>query len=162
MSDMKMDHLSLIDELQLRYIDALDAKKMPAWLATFGAEGQYICKTAESEEAGWPMALIMDDCYGRLEDRVKFVDKVWAGTFQDYQTRHFVQRIECTPAENGLYQVRSNFSVAFTRSDTGRTEIFAAGVYRDVVDVGGKQAVFRSKKAVIDAPKLPHYMVYPL
>jgi anthranilate 1,2-dioxygenase small subunit len=159
---MNMDHLRQIDELQLRYIDALDGKKMPAWLATFNAEGQYVCTTAESVEAGWPMALIMDDCHGRLEDRVKFVDKVWAGTFQDYQTRHFVQRMEVTPADGGLYQVRTNFSVMFTRSDTGHTDVLAAGVYHDLVDVSGGQALFRSKKAVIDAPLLPHYIVYPL
>jgi anthranilate 1,2-dioxygenase small subunit len=161
-STTNMDHLRLIDELQLRYIDALDAKQMPGWLATFGPEGQYACTTAESGAAGWAMALIMDDCHGRLEDRVKFVDKVWAGTFQDYQTRHFVQRIECTTADNGLLQVRTNFSVAFTRSDTGRTDMLAAGVYHDLVDVSGQQALFRSKKAVIDAPLLPHYIVYPL
>jgi anthranilate 1,2-dioxygenase small subunit len=157
-----MEHLQLIDELQRQYIDALDGKKMPAWLATFGSEGQYICKSLESEEAGWPMALIMDDCHGRLEDRVKFVDKVWAGTFQDCQTRHFVQRMAVTRVEGGLYQVRSNFSIAFTRSDTGITSLLAAGVYHDVVEIQDGQALFRSKKAVIDAPLLPHYIVYPL
>lgn len=162
MSEIKMDYLRRIDELQLRYIDALDAKRMPSWLETFAADGEYICNTAESEEAGWQTALIMDDCHGRLEDRVKFVDKVWAGTFHDYQTRHFVQRIECKLAENGLYLVRSNFSISFTRSDTGRTDILAAGVYRDIVDASGEHAVFRSKKALIDAPMLPHYIVYPL
>jgi 3-phenylpropionate/cinnamic acid dioxygenase small subunit len=162
MSETNMDHLRLIDELQVRYMDALDGKQMPRWLATFGPEGQYTCTTAESEAAGWKMALILDDCRGRLEDRVKFVDKVWAGTFQDYQTRHFVQRMQVTPGEGSLYQVRSNFSVTFTRSDTGRTDILAAGVYHDVVEIQGAQALFRAKKAVIDAPLLPHYIVYPL
>jgi 3-phenylpropionate/cinnamic acid dioxygenase small subunit len=162
MSTTNMDHLRLIDELQARYMDALDSKKMLAWLATFSADGQYVCKTAESEQAGWPMALIMDDNHGRLEDRVKFVDKVWAGTFQDYQTRHFVQRMEVTPAEGGLYEVRSNFSIAFTRSDTGRTDMLAAGVYHDIVAIDDERALFRAKKAVIDAPLLPHYIVYPL
>ena len=162
MSETTMNHLRQIDELQLRYIDALDAKNMPGWLAAFNAEGKYICTTAESEAAGWAIALIMDDCHGRLQDRVKFVDKVWAGTFQDYQTRHFVQRIECTPADKGLYRVRTNFSVMFTRSDTGRTDVLATGTYHDLVDLSGKQALFQAKKTVIDAPTLPHYIVYPL
>ena len=159
---INVDTLQLIDALQVRYIDALDGKKMPDWLATFGPDGQYVCKTAESEEAGWPMALIMDDNHGRLVDRVKFVEKVWAGTFQDYQTRHFVQRIEVSPADGEMYRVRSNFSIAFTRSDTGRTDVLAAGVYHDLVEIKGDQALFRSKKVLIDAPLLPHYIVYPL
>jgi anthranilate 1,2-dioxygenase small subunit len=157
-----MEQRQRIDELQIRYIDALDRKKMPDWLATFDGQGQYVCTTAESEDAGWAVAFIMDDCRGRLEDRVKFVDKVWAGTFQDYQTRHFVQRMEVRPAEGGLLEVRSSFSIAFTRSDTGRTDLLATGVYHDVVDVSGPQALFRAKRVVLDAPLLPHYIVYPL
>jgi anthranilate 1,2-dioxygenase small subunit len=162
MSGTNTNLLQRIDELQLRYIDALDSKQMGAWLETFAAEASYVCKTFESEAAGWDVALIMDDCRGRLEDRVKFVEKVWAGTFQDYQTRHFVQRVECTPGVAGAYQVRSNFTVVFTRSDTGHTDILAAGVYHDVIDVSGDQPAFRSKRVVMDAPKLPHYIVYPL
>jgi 3-phenylpropionate/cinnamic acid dioxygenase small subunit len=162
MSNAALDDWRLIDELQVRYIDALDHKNMNAWLATFGAQGQYICTTAESEAAKLPVALIMDDCHGRLEDRVKFVDKVWAGTFQDYQTRHFVQRLECTSVDHGLYAVRTNFAVAFTRSDTGKTELFATGVYRDLVAVHEGKGCFRSKRTITDAPMLPHYMVYPL
>jgi 3-phenylpropionate/cinnamic acid dioxygenase small subunit len=135
---------------------------MKAWLATFGDEGQYVCTTAESEAAALPVALIMDDCRGRLEDRVKFVDKVWAGTFQDYQTRHFVQRIECLAAEPGVYGVRTNFALAITRSDTGRTDIFATGIYVDIVGAAEGKAFFKSKKVIVDAPVLPHYVVYPL
>ena len=159
---MTLDELRLVDELQLRYIDALDRKQMPEWAALFGAEAEYVCTTAESEQAGLPLALIMDDCRGRIDDRVKFVDRVWAGTFQDYQTRHFVQRLACTAARAGLYSVRSNFAVAFTRSDTGESSILAAGVYDDLVDLSGGQALFQSKRVVVDSPVLPHYVVYPL
>ena len=162
MSTISMETLQRIDDLQLRYIDALDHKQMPGWLAAFDAQGSYVCTTAESEQAGWKIALIMDDCRGRLEDRVKFVDRVWAGTFQDYQTRHFVQRLDCVPADGGLVRVRTNFNIVFTRSDTGETQPLASGVYHDLVDVSGPQALFRSKRAVIDAPLLPHYIVYPL
>ncbi len=156
------EHLHLVDELQQAYIDALDSKNMAGWLALFHAHGQYSCVTAESESAGWTIALMQDDCHGRLEDRVKFVEKVWAGTFQDYQTRHFAQRVACAPDDGGLFRVRSNFHILFTRSDTGNTGVLAAGVYHDLVDVSGTQPLFRAKKVVIDAPLLPHYIVYPL
>jgi anthranilate 1,2-dioxygenase small subunit len=162
MPGVSLDDLRRIDELQVRYLDALDRKNMAAWAGTFAEEAQYICTTAENEDAGLPLALMMDDCRGRIEDRVKFVEKVWAGTFQDYQTRHFVQRLACTAARAGLYSVRSNFAVAFTRSDTGESSILAAGVYDDLVDLSGGQALFQSKRVVVDSPVLPHYVVYPL
>ena len=161
MSGMSMDELRRVDELQLRYIDALDRKQMPEWAALFGAEAEYVCTTAESEQAGLPLALIMDDCRGRIDDRVKFVDRVWAGTFQDYQTRHFVQRLECSRTDAGLYAVRSNIAIAFTRSDTNATGLLATGVYHDLVAVEQGRACFRSKRVVVDAAVLPHYVVYP-
>jgi anthranilate 1,2-dioxygenase small subunit len=162
MSTVSFEQMQGISDLQMRYIDALDSKDMDAWLAVFGQSGSYVCKTLENEKAGWPIALIMDDCYGRLEDRVKFVTKVWAGTFQDYQTRHFVQQLECIPAGDDTYQLRSNFTIMFTRSDTGETNVLASGTYHDLVELVDDQWWFKSKKVVIDAPLLPHYIVYPL
>ncbi len=162
MNAVTFEKLHELDQLQLRYMDALDQKCMGGWLNTFSHNGSYICKTLESEQANWKIALILDDCHGRLKDRVTFVDKIWAGTFQDYQTRHFVQRNECHLTDEGQYTMRSNFSVMFTRSDTGQTGILASGSYHDVIELWDGQPRFRSKKVVIDAPLLPHYIVYPL
>jgi anthranilate 1,2-dioxygenase small subunit len=158
------DVLSQIDELQLRYIAALDAKKMNGWLGTFSTrpDASYICTTAESEEAKRPLALIMDDNRLRLEDRVSFVTKVWVGTYTDYRTRHFVQRIACREAGDGLYEVETNFSVTYVPSDTGRAELFATGVYLDRIRIDGEGASFQSKKAVTDTSVLERYMVFPL
>lgn len=154
--------IALIDETQARYVATLDSRDMQGWLECFDGDGSYICRTAESEERGLEIALILDDCHDRLKDRVQFVTRVWAGTFQDYQTRHFVQRLSCTRAEDGSYNVRSNFAVMFTRSDTGVTQLLASGVYLDTIMIVGDAGLFRSKKTIIDAPILPHYMVYPL
>jgi len=163
MSSISNEVMSVIDELQLRYLDALDRKKMQVWADLFSKDvGSYICTTAENESAGWKVALIMDDCPGRIQDRVKFVDKVWNGTFQDYQTRHFVQRMECEFLKDGLYKVLSSFNILYTRSDTGVTASLATGVYEDVIAIHGSEAHFCSKKVVTDAPMLPHYIVYPL
>lgn len=162
MSALSLEQLRGLDDLQSRYIDALDRKRMGDWLDTFGPDGSYVCKTLESEQAGWRVALILDDRRGRLEDRVKFVDKIWAGTFQDYQTRHFVHRCECRMDVGERYLIRSNFSVAFTRVDTGQTGILATGTYQDIVEMSEGRLLFSSKRAIIDAPILPHYIVYPL
>lgn len=163
MNTLSPDTLQQIDALQLRYIDALDKKDMDGWADTFAKdEASYILRTAEGEELGRDISFILDDCRARIEDRVQFVTRVWAGTFQDYQTRHIVQRLSCTQSAAGLYEMRSNLIVAFTRSDTGHTEVFVAGTYVDVIVADENGAAFRSKKVIIDAPMLPHYLVYPL
>ncbi len=158
---MTADVLAQIDALQTSYIAALDSKNMQGWLDSFAADGSYICIAAENEEQGLPLALMMDDCHERLEDRVTYVTKVWAGTFEDYQTRHFVQRIACTPKGGDLYNTVSNFSVFYTDS-AGNTGILVTGRYVDEIAVNGTGAKLKSRRAVMDTNVAPRYIVYPI
>ena len=153
-----------IDALQTRYIAALDGRNMDAWLATFcnDSDASYTCTTAESEEAGLSLALILDDNYARLQDRVTYVTQIWAGTFADYRTRHFIQRTACRPAQDNLYVAETNFMVACTPVETGRTELFATGMYFDRIVVDGDNALFLAKKVVMDSALVERFMAYPL
>lgn len=160
--------LDLIDELQARYIAALDNKRFDDWVASFteAPEASYICTTAENVEHNLPLAWIMDDCHARLEDRVTFITKIWAGTYTDYRTRHFVQRTACRQIDgagtDGVYEVETNFMILYTPADTGRAEVFADGVYRDRVRISGDDAVFLEKTAITDTPVVQRYVVFPL
>jgi salicylate 5-hydroxylase small subunit len=155
---------SAIGELQNAYIEALDNKDMHGWLATFdeSAEASYILTTLDNEQQGLPLGLMLDDCHARLEDRVTFITKIWAGTFQDYRTRHVVQQTSCSMREQDIYEMRSNFSVFYTPTDTGQTNVLACGIYLDTVCILKDGARFISKKAVTDTSILPQYLVYPL
>ena len=103
---------------------------------------------------------MMDDCHDRLVDRVNYVTQVWAGTFEDYTTRHFVQRMECIP-EGQVYRVSTNMMVSYT-SAKGFSELLVAGSYEDEIVVNGNAAKFKSKRAVIDTLVTPRYIVYPV
>lgn len=152
--------LAQVDALQMQYLAALDRHDMKAWLACFADEGSYVCITRENHDAGLPVALMLDDCGARLRDRVKFIDEVWSGTFEDYATRHFVQRIECTPSD-GVVKVLTNFMVAYTNR-RGGSDILVTGVYEDAIDLGGNSARFRLKRAIMDTVTTPRYLVYPI
>lgn len=158
---MTHEVLQQIDALQTRYIAALDGKDMAGWLDTFASDGSYICIANENEESGLPLALMMDDCHERLEDRVTYVTKVWAGTFEDYQTRHFVQRIACTPKGGDLYETVSNFTVFYTDS-AGNTGTLVCGRYVDQIVLGSGGAKLKSRRAVMDTNVAPRYIVYPI
>ncbi|SRR5579875_998583 len=161
MSAITADILAALDALQIRYVSALDRRDFDAWLACFDSEGSYICTPRENEEQGLPLALMMDDCYARLKDRVSYITQVWAGTFEDYWTRHLVQRLECTPNGPNRYTMLTNFGVLYT-SALGRSEVLVAGYYQDDVIIGPDGARFRSKKAVLDTSITPRYLVYPV
>ncbi len=153
--------LARIDALQQRYARVLDARDMAGWAGCFGENASYICIPRENVEQDLPVALMMDDSLARIHDRVTYIAKVWVGTFEDYQTRHFVQRIDCARRGPGLVAVESNFMVAYT-SARGRSEILVAGTYEDAIELGPGDATFRAKKAVLDTVTTPRYLVYPV
>ncbi len=113
MSSIAQEVLTRLDDLQNRYIVALDGKDIRLWTATFSerADASYICRSAENESMGLPIALMMDDCRARILDRVTFITQIWKGTFQDYRTRHFTQRVSCEQESENSFRVRTNFSL---------------------------------------------------
>lgn len=163
---MALDNQALaqIDQILLEHITALDRKDMKRWLATFVEDDDagYFCLSQENAEQGFALGFMYDDCHARLRDRVTFVTKIWAGTFQDYRTRHFVQRVETEEIGNGDVAVKSNFNVFMTPEDTGVSEVLATGVYDDVIRLGNGQARILTRRALLDTSVLPRYLVYPL
>lgn len=156
------DSLQQIDDLQRRYIEALDRRDLDAWLDCFSqdATASYFCIAAENVERGLEIALMYDDCRARLIDRVTFITKVWAGTFQPYRTRHFAQRIAVPTQDGGAVSVVSNFSIA-TTPEGGSSSLLAVGQYEDRVVLDRGEPRFLRKRAVYDTTVLPRYIVYP-
>jgi 3-phenylpropionate/cinnamic acid dioxygenase small subunit len=150
-----------VDALQMKYLAALDRHDLNGWLACFADEASYTCITRENCEADLPVALMLDDCRARLMDRVKFVNEVWSGTFEDYTTRHFVQRFECAPAEGGHFNVLTNFMVSYTNR-LGGSDILVTGVYEDAIELGSNGARYKAKRAILDTVTTPRYLVYPI
>jgi 3-phenylpropionate/cinnamic acid dioxygenase small subunit len=150
-----------IEALQNRYITALDGKDIADWASCFSdrEDASYICRSAENEANGWPIALMLDDCRARIEDRIMFITKIWVGTFQDYRTRHFVQQVSCE-RDGDLWKVRSHYSIEYTL-DPNRSQTLSTGVYEDVIEFVDGAARFVSKKAIYDTTVLPQYIVYP-
>ena len=152
--------LAGIDALQMTYLAALDQRDFDAWLDCFADEAAYTCITRENHDAGLPLALMMDDTRARLRDRVKFIKEVWSGTYEDYATRHFVQRIDSKPLDKSYIGVVTNFMVAYTNR-RGGSDILVTGIYEDTVDVHGSPK-FLSKRAILDTVTTPRYLVYPV
>jgi anthranilate 1,2-dioxygenase small subunit len=155
------DVLARLDELQVEYVRALDDRDLAAWLACFRADGSYTCIARENEEQGLPMPLMLDDCGERLRDRVKFITEVWSGTYEDYRTRHFTQRLRCVREAPDVYLVTSNVLVLYT-TPAGASEVLVSGTYEDRIVVDGGVAAFASKRAVLDTDVTPRYLVYPI
>lgn len=164
MTVLGVEQLAAVDTLLLRYIDALDGKDMNRWLDTFAEEdaASYICISHENLDRGLSIGFMYDDCRARLEDRVTFVTRIWAGTFQDYRTRHFVQRVAAEQIDATSLKIRSNFTVFMTPEDSGVSEVLSAGIYNDVIRIGNGGPRILSRNAILDTSVLPRYLVYPI
>ena len=162
MSSVSADVVAKIDALQAEYIHALDNKNFPGWVDAFDTaeDTAYFCTPAENEDNDLPIALMYDDCRLRIEDRITFITDIWEGTYQDYRTRHFIQRTYCAHKEGDVYEVETNFLIVYT-PESGRSDVQVTGVYRDEVIVSGSGAKFKSRKAIYDTTVLPRYIVYP-
>ncbi len=154
-------HSVAIDALHTAYLAALDKGDMAAWAATFAVDqASYFCISSENDRRGFTLSLMYDDCRGRIDDRVSFVTKVWAGTYEPYRTRHFIQRLSCEAAGNNQYRVTSGFTIMMS-AEGGTTAVLTSGKYRDFIEIQGDSAVFRERRAVYDADVLPRYIVFP-
>ncbi len=155
--------LRRIDDLQLSYIDALDSKDLAGWLGTFQENAaEYYVIPIEHIEQNLPLSLLHDDCYARLLDRVTFIEKIWVGIYEDYQMRHFVQRVRVRKTDApDTYDVKSNVSVMYT-NDEGHANVLAIGTYEDRVRVNRDGARFLRKRVILDNFTTPRYIVYPL
>ena len=154
-----------LNALLLADARALDGKDMLGWLGNYAEEeaASYYCRSAENSEHGFALGFMYDDCRSRLEDRVTFVNDIWAGTFQDYRTRHFVQLTSFDRIDATTLGMRSNFSVFMTPKDTGITQVLAAGQYLDSVRQGKNgELKLLSRRAELDTSVLPRYLVYPI
>ena len=137
---------------------------MPSWIDTFDDDPavSYICIARSDIENDLQVAMMLDDCRDRIIDRGTFITEVWAGTFQDYRTRHFVQRVHASRRQDGNIEMSSNFSVIFTPDDTGLPQQLAVGTYEDIIRMDSNGCNFLSRNAVTDNPVLPRYLVFPL
>ena len=157
-------NLADLDRLQAAYIHALDSQDMARWLSLFSEDpaSSYICTTREHVKNSLPLALMLDDCHARLEDRVTYITKIWAGTFQNYQTRHLTQRLHTTRIADDLLEMTTSFVVYSTAEENGVAEILTTGEYQDVVRIEAGGYRFAHKKAILDTSVLPRYIVYPI
>lgn len=153
-----------LDRLIGAYGEVLDNRDMAGWLDLFSEqeEASYLCNTMENVRANLPIALMLDDCRGRLFDRVKFIEEIWVDSFQDYQTRHFTQRTSTRRLDGQTVAMQSNFVIYCTPEDTSATCLMATGVYDDVAVKEGAGFKLLSRKAILDAPVASRYFVYPV
>ncbi len=150
-----------VDALNNRYTYAIDRLDMAGWLGTFSLQGRYELTTLENVKHDLPVSIMLDDCYERLQDRVRYVTEVWHNAVEHYQARHFLNRDACWRSAEGELHASTNFSVYYTGPE-GSTAPLVVGHYEEVMVEEDGELRFRAKRAIMDTAVPPHYVIYPI
>ncbi len=148
-----------VQDLNARYVQAIDDDKLEAWPDFFTESGRYRVTTAENVERGLPLGLIYATSRAMLRDRVRALRD--ANVYEAQRYRHMIGAPLIGPAEGGTVCARTCFMVARIMH-TGETMLFATGCYHDEVIVDDGDPRFAEKVVILDSRLIDTLLAIPL
>lgn len=153
-------HFRAVENLLYEWARAIDEDRVEEICALLQPEGRYRVQSRFNADRGLPHSLMDAQSAAQLRDRIKSMRL--ANIYEPQHYRHIVSGVQIVGGQGALLQVRSNFAVVRTLELDGTMMVFAAGQCEDVVDVGGAQALFRSRHFKLDSRAVETLMVIPL
>ena len=151
--------LERILALQAAYIRCIDRNELEAWPEFFLDQCLYIVTTAENHRNGFEGGMIYADTKGMLVDRIAALRE--ANVYEKQTYRHILGLPYLT--KNGADEAQSEtpFMVVRIMHD-GQTDIFATGIYLDVVRAAGNDLKFAKRLVVCDSSRIDTLLALPL
>ena len=152
---MNPDRAAICD-LLAEYGALIDMAKFDEWLGLFADECRYQIVPRENFDRGLPAALVFCDSRAMLEDRIRALRE--ANKYNIHTDRHVIglPRI----FEDGL-ALEAPFAV-FQTDQEGETRLFATGLYRDRLEISGRDLKIRDKLILLDTFAVPTLLATPL
>ena len=155
---MNLDRLA-VHELLAEYGGLLDLGRYDDWLGLFAADCRYSVVPRENYDQGLPVALILCDSRGMLEDRIMALRE--ANKYNIHIGRHLIGLPRITGARPGEIEIEAPFAVYQTDQE-GETRLFAAGLYRDRLERGEEGLRIAEKLVLLDTAAVPTLLATPL
>jgi 3-phenylpropionate/cinnamic acid dioxygenase small subunit len=156
-----------IEDLYAAYVECLDDGDLEQWPEFFTEECLYKIIPRDNFERGLPLALMLCESKGMLQDRVTAVRRT--SVYAPRTVRHLVSNIRIkslepsTPGtlERWCVGVHANYLVLETPHGE-ETRIFNAGRYVDLVVRDDGKVRFKEKLCVFDSVLVPGSLIYPI
>lgn len=146
-------------ETNERYVQCLDENRLDDWPDFFTNDAIYKIMPRENFDGGLPAALLFFDSNAMRRDRVLCIRDV--NIYDIHVTRHFLgpARIE---RRGEAFAMTANFQVLHSDNE-GRSALFAAGEYRDLlVRREPERLLFQEKIVILDTFNVPSQLAEPL
>jgi 3-phenylpropionate/cinnamic acid dioxygenase small subunit len=149
-----------LDELNQRYADAIDSRRLEDWPAFFTDDGCYSAQSRENSDSGLPLCLLRCEGRAMMEDRVLVIGRVMV--FAPRSICHVVSPSRILSTDGDVVCATAAFAVFHTLPHEP-TQLLAVGHYRDeVAALDSGAPLFLSRAAIYDSLLIPNSMVYPL
>ena len=149
-----------IGRLNQEYARCIDEDRLESWVDFFvGEDARYLIHPRENADAGLEGYWMYCENKPMMRDRIVALRK--ANIYNIQYDRHIVGGSQIVGAEDGIYDVRTNYCVIQTDVE-GRSEVFSAGEYRDKVVLTNGDARFREKIVVPDTFNIERPLAVPL
>ena len=149
-----------IQDLNARYVQAIDGNKLEAWPDFFTEDGRYRVTTAENFERGLPLGLIYATSRAMLRDRVRSLRD--ANVYEAQRYRHMIAPPVIERGEGGLVHAQTSFMVVRIMH-SGETVMFVTGRYDDRIVLDGPDAPrFVEKVVVLDSRQIDTLLAIPI
>jgi len=148
-----------VEQLQLRYIHAIDDGPLDDWPSCFTEKCLYLIQARDNADRGQELGVMRFITRAMLRDRATATQH--AAVFAPRTIRHLLGRSLIDIIENGEIRARTNVAIYQTSPD-GDTMLLVAAQYRDIIVEDGADLKFGEKRVVYDTFRLPDSIVYPL
>ncbi len=148
-----------VQDLNARYVAAIDDGALEAWPDFFTVDGCYLVTTAENHARGLPLGLISATSRAMLRDRVRSLRD--ANVYEAQRYRHLIGPPLVTAGAGGIVEARTPFMVARVMH-TGETALFATGRYHDRIVTESGAALLAEKVVILDSRLIDTLLALPL
>ena len=147
-----------IADLVNAYALAIDDGELDRWPGFFASDCLYKIIARENFDSGLPLALLLCDSQGMLQDRVEAFSKL--NVFGPRSWRHMLGAVHATGSEEEI-TTRTNFVIFETLAGKD-THILCAGEYRDIIVREDGTLKFRERLCVYDTTMILNSIVHPV
>ena len=148
-----------IDDLFCDYAYCIDDDAVEGWPDFFTDDGLYEVTTKESDQRGFPMAIMRAKGMGQLRDRITALRK--ANIFEPHLYNHIISRPRLSANGDGSVHGRTSIVVYRTMHD-GRQDRFCVATYDDEIVEQDGALKFKKRRVVLDSRQVDVLMVYPV
>jgi 3-phenylpropionate/cinnamic acid dioxygenase small subunit len=148
-----------VQDLFAEYVECLDDDELERWPELFTETCLYQVIARENYDRGLPLAAILCESRGMLEDRVAAVRET--SMYAPRYLAHVVGPARVRPGPDGAVAARAGYTVFRTLVEE-ETRVFNTGRYQAVVETGGDRLRFRELRCVFDSTLVPNSIVSPI